>query len=136
MSMELARIMATHETAATILFVAVAGEEQGLYGSTFLAQSLRSAGADVQAAFTNDIVGSSTADDGSKDPFSIRLFAQGIPSNETAAQVQERAAIGGENDSPARQIGRFVSEVASNSATNMTGESHRCVPCFCSHLMG
>ncbi|ETW78695.1 Metallo peptidase M28 [Heterobasidion irregulare TC 32-1] len=119
-SMELARIMATHETAATILFVAVAGEEQGLYGSTFLAQSLRSAGADVQAAFTNDIVGSSTADDGSKDPFSIRLFAQGIPSNETAAQVQARATIGGENDSPARQIGRFVSEVASNSATNMT----------------
>src|SRR3954452_1371473 len=47
-SMELARVMATHHTDATIIFAAVAGEEQGLYGSNFLSQSLKDAGIDVQ----------------------------------------------------------------------------------------
>lgn len=124
-SMELARIFSAHNvtTPATMLLVAVAGEEQGLFGSTFLAQSLFNASADVQAAFTNDIVGASVADDGTSDPNDIRLFVQGIPSTESAAMTAERIQIGGENDSPTRQIGRFVGEVASNSATNMTGES-------------
>ena len=78
MSLELARVMATHRPEATIIFAAVAGEEQGLYGSTFLAQQLKDAGADVQGMFTNDIVGSSRGDDGSRDRHSVRLFAQGI----------------------------------------------------------
>lgn len=106
---------------ATVMLVAVAGEEQGLYGSTFLAQSLLEAGADVQGMFTNDIVGSPKADNGFIDPNSIRLFAQGIPSSEDDEQVALRVSIGGENDSPARQLARFVSEVASNDVTNMTG---------------
>lgn len=105
-----------------MLLVAVAGEEQGLFGSTFLAQSLFNSSADVQAAFTNDIVGASTADDGTSDPNDIRLFVQGMPSTDSAAMAAQRISIGGENDSPTRQIGRFVSEVASNNATNMTGE--------------
>ncbi|EIM89360.1 peptidase M28 [Stereum hirsutum FP-91666 SS1] len=121
-SMELARIFSEHNvtTPATMLLVAVAGEEQGLFGSTFLAQSLFNSSADVQAAFTNDIVGASTADDGTSDPNDIRLFVQGMPSTDSAAMAAQRISIGGENDSPTRQIGRFVSEVASNNATNMT----------------
>lgn len=105
-----------------MLLVAVAGEEQGLFGSTFLAQSLFNSSADVQAAFTNDIVGASTGDDGTSDPNDIRLFVQGMPSTDSPAMAAQRISIGGENDSPTRQIGRFVSEVASNNATNMTGE--------------
>ncbi len=66
-TMELARVMATHHSRATIIFAPVAGEEQGLYGSTYLANQLKAAGVDVQGMFTNDIVGSSRADDGSRD---------------------------------------------------------------------
>ncbi len=118
-SMELARVMATYRPEATLVFAAVAGEEQGLYGSAHMAQVFKDAGADVQGMFTNDIVGSSTADDGTKDPFSIRLFAEGVPTTETPDQAATRRSVGGENDSPARQLARFVSEVADNDATGM-----------------
>lgn len=121
-SMELARVMASHSPAATIIFAAVAGEEQGLLGSDFLAKQLKAAGVDVQGMLNNDIVGSSTGDDGTRAPFDIRMFAQGIPSTENATQIAARVAIGGESDSPARELGRFITEVAQNSATNMSGE--------------
>jgi hypothetical protein len=117
--MELARVMATHEPDATLIFAAVAGEEQGLFGSTFLAQQLADAGADVQGMFTNDIVGSSTADDGTRDPRSLRLLAQGVPTSEDPERTATRLAIGGENDSPARELARFVTEVAGRSTTGM-----------------
>jgi hypothetical protein len=118
-SMELARVMAAHDSDATLIFAAVAGEEQGLYGSTFLAQQLKDAGVDVQGMFTNDIVGSSTADDGTRDPRSLRLFAQGVPTAEDPDRTATRLAIGGENDSPARELARFVSEVAGPTTTGM-----------------
>ncbi|KAL9595929.1 MAG: hypothetical protein Q9219_006155 [cf. Caloplaca sp. 3 TL-2023] len=118
-SMELARIMATRRPAATIVFAAVAGEEQSLYGSRFLAQTYKNASVNVQGMFTNDIVGSSTADDGSKDPYNIRIFAEGSPTTESAARASSRATIGGENDSPARELARFVVGVAENNYTQM-----------------
>ncbi|KAF4533819.1 Aminopeptidase [Lasiodiplodia theobromae] len=117
--MELARVLATRQPRATILFSAVAGEEQGLYGANFLAQSLRNASVNVEGMLNNDIVGSSTGDQGQKDPFTIRLFAQGPPLSESDDVASTRLRIGGENDSPARQLGRFVSEVSANDATGM-----------------
>ncbi|KAJ7911520.1 Zn-dependent exopeptidase [Mycena leptocephala] len=118
-AMELARVMATHSPAATIMFAAVAGEEQGLFGSAFMATGLKNASADVQDMLNNDIVGSSTADDNTTDPFNIRMFTQGIPSTETLAEITSRVSIGAENDSPIRQLGRFVAEVSSNAVTQM-----------------
>ncbi|HEV7980321.1 M20/M25/M40 family metallo-hydrolase [Amycolatopsis sp.] len=120
--LDMARVMATRAPEATIVFAAVAGEEQGLFGSDYLAKQLKAAGADVQGMFTNDIVGSSTADDGTKDPHVVRLFAEGVPTSETPAQAATRQSVGGENDSPSRQLARFVTEVADNSATDMNVE--------------
>ncbi|WP_338685284.1 M20/M25/M40 family metallo-hydrolase [Streptomyces acidiscabies] len=117
--LELARVFARRRPAATIVFAAVAGEEQGLYGSGYLARQLKGAGADVRAMFTNDIVGSSTADDGSRDPYTIRLFAEGVPTSETPEQAAVRRSVGGENDSDTRQLARFVRDVADNDATGM-----------------
>ena len=58
----------------------VDGEEQGLYGSTFMAAQVKAAGADVQGMFSDDIVGASPAFDGTRpDPFSVRLFVEGVP---------------------------------------------------------
>ncbi|MFC4147840.1 M20/M25/M40 family metallo-hydrolase [Micromonospora mangrovi] len=117
--MELARVMATRPVEATVVFAAVAGEEQGLYGSAYLAGQLKAAGVDVQGMFSNDIVGSSTADDGTRDPRTVRLFAEGVPTAETPAEASVRQSVGGENDSPSRQLARFVADVAENGATGM-----------------
>ncbi|WP_425435401.1 M28 family metallopeptidase [Micromonospora pattaloongensis] len=117
--MELARVMATRRTEATIVFAAVAGEEQGLYGANHMAQQFKAAGADIQAMFTNDIIGSSRADDGTRDPRGVRLFAEGVPTAETPGQASTRQSVGGENDSPSRQLARFVRDVAQNEATGM-----------------
>ena len=118
-SMELARVLATHRPEATIVLAAVAGEEQGLYGSDHMAQAFQDSGVDLQAMFTNDIVGSSTADDGTVDTQSLRLFAEGVPTDETPAEANTRRSVGGENDSPSRQLARFVTEVATDRATGM-----------------
>ncbi|WP_198351589.1 M28 family metallopeptidase [Streptomyces typhae] len=117
--LELARVMATRRLGATVVFAAVAGEEQGLYGAAHMAEQYKRQKADVQAMFTNDIVGSSTADDGTRDPRTVRLFAEGVPSSETPEEAAVRRSVGGENDSPARQLARFVRDVADNDATGM-----------------
>lgn len=118
-AMELARVLATRRTAATIVLAAVAGEEQGLYGAAHMAEQFRVRGTRVQGMFTNDIVGSSTADDGTRDPRTVRLFAEGVPTAETPGEANTRRSVGGENDSPARQLARFVRDVADNDATGM-----------------
>ncbi|MCE7006233.1 M20/M25/M40 family metallo-hydrolase [Kibdelosporangium philippinense] len=118
-SMELARIMSKRRPEATIVFAAVAGEEQGLHGARHMATQFKTTGADVQAMFTNDIVGSSTADDGTRDPRTVRLFAEGVPTAETPAEANIRRSVGGENDSTSRQLSRFVRSVAVNDATGM-----------------
>ena len=121
-SMELARVMATHQPAATIIFAVVAGEEQGLFGSNFMATTLKQNGVDVQGMLDNDIVGSPKGDDGTIDGFDIRMFVSGLPPSNTANQNLQLASIGGENDSPAHQLGRFVAEVSQNAVTQMNGK--------------
>jgi len=118
-AMELARIMATRMPEATIVFAAVAGEEQGLFGANNLAERMKASGVDLQAMFTNDIVGASRADDGTVDGGTVRLFAEGVPSSETAQEASTRQSVGGENDSPSRQLGRFVTDVAEGKHTGM-----------------
>jgi Zn-dependent M28 family amino/carboxypeptidase len=119
LSMELARILATRRPKATMVFVAVAGEEQGLYGSNDLAQRYKNASVDVQGMFTNDIVGASMGDPGVKDPNHVRLFAEGAPQTENKTTAATRALIGGDSDSPARELARFVAGVAINNYTQM-----------------
>lgn len=127
-SLELARIMSQPQyprPKASIAFVAVAGEEQGLYGSQFLAQTYANATprVNVEGMFTNDIVGSSKGGENGElsDPYVIRLFAQGLPplNVENSTTRETRLTIGGENDTPSRQLARFVKEVAENEATGM-----------------
>jgi len=118
--LELARVFARRPIEATIVFAAVAGEEQGLFGSAFLAQQIKAAGTDVEAMFSNDIVGASQAFDGTRpDPHTVRLFVEGVPTAETAQQAAIRQAVGGEDDGPSRQLARFVSSVADNDDTGM-----------------
>lgn len=112
-------MFSTRKPKSTIIFAAVAGEEQGLYGAEYLAQTLKNSSTNVEAMLNNDVVGSGLGSRGERDPFTIRCFAQGIPPNETPAQVARRLQIGGENDSPARELARFAAEVAANKNTKM-----------------
>jgi Peptidase family M28 len=118
--LELARLFATREFPGTLVFATVAGEEQGLYGSTHLAAQMAAAGHDVQGMFSNDIVGASQAFDGTRpDPFTVRMFLEGIPTAVTANEISIMQSVGGENDGLSRQLGRFVHEVATPDLTGM-----------------
>jgi Peptidase family M28 len=118
--LELARLFATHQFPGTLVFATVAGEEQGLYGSAFMAQQMKAAGADVQGMFSNDIVGASQGWDGTKpDPHTLRLFVEGIPTAATDAQIALMRSVGGENDGATHQLARFVTEVAPFELTDM-----------------
>ena len=119
-ALELARIFATRQFPGTLVFAAVDGEEEGLFGSTFMAKQMAAAHNDVQGMFSNDIVGASQAFDGTKpDPHTLRMFLEGIPTNVTPGQISLMQAVGGENDGLARQLGRFVLDVAPFELTDM-----------------
>jgi Peptidase family M28 len=120
--LELARVFASsnHQFPGTLVFATVTGEEQGLFGSAHMATQMNADGNDVQAMFSNDIVGASRSFDGHKpDPFTVRLFTEGVPTNVTANGIALLQATGGENDSASRQLGRFVENVAPFNLTNM-----------------
>src|SRR5215831_12471673 len=115
--LELARVFAQapDDFPGTIIFAAVSGEEEGLFGSTFMAKQMAAAGNDVQGMFSNDIIGTGDAHDGTTpDPFTVRLFLEGIPTTwtSTSNQISLFQAVGGENDGLSRQLGRYVSSVA------------------------
>jgi hypothetical protein len=112
-SMELARVMAKHSFPATIIFMAVVGEEQGLYGSTHVAKRAKAENWNVDAMLNNDIVGNTHGmETDLKDNGSVRVFSEGVP---TAAASNEKQiagliSLGGENDSPSRELARYIKE--------------------------
>jgi hypothetical protein len=111
--LELARVMSRYRFPATIVFMAVAGEEQGLFGSTHWAQAAKERGADIEAMLDNDIIGNSRSEKGAVDRGSVRLFAQGVPPSASlgdALVAQIRA--GGENDTPPRELARAIRDIA------------------------
>ncbi|KNG51864.1 putative zinc metalloprotease [Stemphylium lycopersici] len=119
-SLELARIFAHYKPKSSIVFTAFAGEEQGLLGAENLAQTYKNASVNVAGMINLDMVGNSKAEDGTVDPYNIRLFCEGTPLTENSTTTTSRLSIGGENDSPARNLGRHIYEVASNAFTEMT----------------
>jgi Zn-dependent M28 family amino/carboxypeptidase len=107
---EMARVMAPHKFDATVIFMAVAGEEQGLLGSTYFAQQAKEQNWNIEAMFTNDIVGNTLGGNGVRDRRTIRVFSEGVPTNESEAEATTRRGVGGENDSASRQLARFIKE--------------------------
>jgi hypothetical protein len=108
---EMARVMSRREFDATIVFMAVAGEEQGLLGATYYAEQARQKNLNIEAMFTNDIIGNTLGGNGVRDRRTVRVFSEGVPSNETAEEATTRRGTGGENDSNARQLARFIKAV-------------------------
>lgn len=108
--LEMARVMAKYKFEATIVFMAVPGEEQGLLGATYYAEQAKLKSVNIDAMFTNDIIGNTLGGNGVRDRATVRVFSEGVPSIETPAEANTRRSVGGENDSTSRQLARFIKE--------------------------
>ena len=97
----------------TIVFVAVAGEEQGLYGSRHLAQLAKAEGWPLEAVLNNDIVGGDTTPgESGQDKEAVRVFSESVPATATPEQQRMMLGLGAENDSPSRELARQIAELA------------------------
>src|SRR5204863_7063833 len=81
--LEMARVMAKYKFDATIVFMTVPGEEQGLLGAVHFAEEAKKSSMDIEGMFTNDIIGNSLGANGVRDPHTVRVCSEGVPSNET-----------------------------------------------------
>ncbi len=110
--MELARVMSRRRYDATIVFMATAGEEQGLIGARLHAATAREQGADIRAVLSNDIVGDPKGPSGRVFDRQIRVFSEALPRTLAAEDLARIRSLGMENDSPSRQIARYVAQAA------------------------
>jgi Peptidase family M28 len=111
-SLESARVLSRHRWPATIVFVAVAGEEQGLYGSAHLAKLAKDEGWQLAGVLNNDIVGGDTTPgDTLQDKTRIRVFSQGIPATATPDDIKRILGLGLESDGPSRELARAITGV-------------------------
>lgn len=112
LSMELARVMAKRSFPATIIFMTVVGEEQGLFGSANVAKRAKAENWNVDAMLNNDIVGNTYGiETDLKDNRSVRIFSDGVATAATDKQVASLKSLGGENDSPSRELARYTKEI-------------------------
>ena len=109
---EAARVLSKHKFPATIVYAALSGEEQGLLGGKVLADYAKTQGWNVVANLNNDIIGNSCGSDGLCDRDHVRVFSEGPrwQGREDLAALQR--SLGGENDSPSRNLSRFLDNLA------------------------
>jgi hypothetical protein len=110
--MELAKIMCKREFPFTIIFVAVVGEEQGLYGAKHIADKAKDQNWNVIAMINNDMIGNSLSSGTQlRDNTKVRVFSETIPYLETEAEAKIRKSTNRDNDSPSRQLARYIKSV-------------------------
>jgi len=112
-SLECARVVSKHKFPATIIFLTVAGEEQGLNGSTHFAKMAKEQGWQLEGVLNNDIVGGNrTPGDTLQNDNWVRVFSEGIPAAASEADLRRIRSVGGENDSPSRELARYIHSVS------------------------
>jgi len=118
--MECARVMSKHGFPATIIFVAVSGEEQGLLGSNFMSEKAKKENWNITAVLNNDIMGSNNSNETNIiDNTRIRVFSEGLPAFETEKNAVNIRNLGLENDGKARQLARYVKETGERYVDNL-----------------
>jgi hypothetical protein len=120
--MEAARVLSRHKFRATIVYAALSGEEQGLYGGKILAEHAKAQGWQVVANLNNDIVGNTHGGSGVHDNSTVRVFSEGTKATETPQQANRRRYNGGEIDSPSRNLARYMAALAERHMTNFKVE--------------
>src|SRR5580692_10465256 len=118
--LECARIMSKHSFPATIVFVTVSGEEQGLLGSAYMAKKARSHDWNIEAVLNNDIMGSNYSNETNIiDNMRVRVFSEGLPAYDLSKQAALIRQLGLENDGKARQLARYVKEIGERYVDNL-----------------
>lgn len=117
---ELARVMAKSKFPATIIFVVVSGEEQGLLGANYLAEKASKQNWNLEALLNNDIMGSNNSNETNIiDNTRLRIFSEGLPAFEMDKKVGAIRQYGAENDGKARQLARYVKETGERYVDNL-----------------
>lgn len=118
--MECARIMSKHSFPATILFVAMSGEEQGLLGANFMAEKAKKQTWNIEAILNNDIMGSNNSNETNViNNTKIRVFSESFSAQDTGRAALNIRNLGLENDGKARQLARYVKEVGERYVDNL-----------------
>ena len=108
-SLECARVLSKMKFPATIVFLTVAGEEQGLNGSRHFAKMAKDQGWDLEAVLNNDIVGGDKSAE--QDHSVVRVFSEGVPTAATEQELRRIRGLGGESDSGSRQVARYIADI-------------------------
>jgi hypothetical protein len=110
--LEAARVLSRHKFPGTIVYAALMGEEQGLYGGKTLANYAKAQGWNVVTVLNNDIIGNSCSSDGLCDSAHARVLSEGPRSQDQVALMAATHSLGGENDAPSRNISRYLDSLA------------------------
>ncbi len=113
---ETARVLSKYQFDKTIVYGALAGEEQGLLGGTQLATTAKDQNWQIEGVLNNDIIGNSAGIGGQVDNLTFRIFSEPTPATETDEERRGRRSTGGEIDGPSRQLARYVYTVARAAA--------------------
>ena len=111
-TLEAARVLSRYKFAGSIVYAALAGEEQGLYGGRILAEQAKRDGWRIEAVLNNDMIGNSAGITGIVDNTTARVFAEGTRATETPEEARARRFTGGEVDSPTRNLARYIDRMA------------------------
>jgi hypothetical protein len=118
--LECARIMNKHQFPATIVFVTVSGEEQGLLGANFMAEKAKKENWQIEAVLNNDIMGSNNSNETNIiDNTRLRVFSEGLSVNDTGKAAMNIRNLGLENDGNARQLARYIKEISERYVENL-----------------
>ncbi len=118
---EIARLLPALKPRATVKLMFLSGEEHGLYGARHMASVARTEGWNLVAVLNNDMIGNSNASGtDTHDNTTLRVFSENIPAAETEARRRVRIYNSAENDSPSRQVARYIAETAARYVDNMT----------------
>jgi hypothetical protein len=118
--LELIRIMSTRKFSATIVFMAVSGEEHGLYGAKYMATTAKLEKWNIIAMLNNDMIGNSgSSETWLNDNMRVRVFSEGVPAFETEQMTALRKYTSGENDGKARQLARYIKETGERYVDQM-----------------
>ncbi|WP_299192605.1 M28 family peptidase [uncultured Erythrobacter sp.] len=119
MVLEAARILSSREYPSTIIYALLTGEEQGLYGAGILADWVTEQGMTVKAVLNNDMIGNSCGSDGYCEPDVVRVFSEGLRADSTEKLRARQRRFGGENDSPGRNLSRWLAGFAAQYPDGM-----------------
>ena len=117
--LETARVLSQHKFPGTIVYALLSGEEQGLFGGKLLADYAKAQGWNVVANLNNDIIGNSCGSDGVCDAKTVRVFSEGPRWQGREALAKAQRSLGGENDSPSRNLSRFLDDLADRLAIGL-----------------